>query len=153
PHRIANADLREDVLLRVWIASVGAGGVRHHGGIELLAEFAAHLGNAALGVFRKLQRLSAVLHGIDSFAGAVLEIAQHAFQLLLHLAQLLALFLAAFDGKMLALVRQARPARDQFAAAPGADGRESGRRPGLARSSAGAPGRRSPDSVPAFARS
>ena len=99
------------MLLRVRIAGIGPGGMRHHGGIELLAEFAAHLGNAALSVFRKLQRLRAVLHGIDGFAGPVLEIAQHAFQFLLHLAQLFTLFLAAFDGKMLAFTRHFQLAR------------------------------------------
>ena len=99
-------DLLDYMLLGVGIAGVGAGAVRHDGGIELLAEFAAHLGDAALGVFRQLQCLRAVLNRVHGLARAILEVAQHAVQLLLQLAHLLALLLAAFRREMIALARQ-----------------------------------------------
>ena len=143
----------------VLVAFVGAGGVGDHGGIELLAEFAAHLGDAALGVFGELQRLGAVLHRGNRLARLVFEVVQHALQLLLQLADLLALLLLALGLQggcacAPAPVR-ARPAglfRYRARATASAGGRGSGRRPGSATTAARAPSTRSARSGQAAAR-
>src|SRR5579863_5690361 len=72
--------------LGVRVALVGSGRVRDYGGVELLAEFAAQFGDAALGVFGKLLGGGAILDGVDGFAGVVFEVAQKSFELLLHFA-------------------------------------------------------------------
>src|SRR5271166_5836581 len=100
---IADGNVLNHMLLGVRIARVGTGSVRYDGGIELFAKFTAQLGDAALGVLRKLECLCAVLHRADRLARAVLEIAQQAFQLLLHLAHFVALFLTPLGGEMVAL--------------------------------------------------
>ena len=51
-HRVAFGDMLHQAGLGVRVAAIGAGRVRDHGGIELLAKFAAHFGDAAFGVFR-----------------------------------------------------------------------------------------------------
>src|ERR1700675_2481033 len=51
-HRVALGDVLHQAGLGVWVSAIGAGRVRYYGGIELLAKFAAHFGDAAFGVFR-----------------------------------------------------------------------------------------------------
>ncbi len=81
--------------LRVRIALIGSAGMRYHGGIELLAKFASQFSDSPLCIFRKHLRRGAILDSIHSLARVVFEIAQDAFQLLLHLADLgLLLFFA-----------------------------------------------------------
>ncbi len=82
---------------------VGAGGVGDDGLIELLAEFAAGLGDAALGLLAKLRGGGAILHGGDGLAGVVLEIAHEGVQLLLQVADFIALLLEAFGFEATAL--------------------------------------------------
>ena len=82
------------------IVAVGAGRVGNDGRMELLAEFTAQFGDATLGVFGKLLRGGAVLHGIDGFAGVVLEVAEESFEFLLHLADLGLLLFASFGGHL-----------------------------------------------------
>ena len=97
---IAFGDVLDQLRLGVRIALVGAGGVGDDGGIELLAEFAAQLGDAAFGVFGKLLRGGAILNGIDRFAGVIFEIAQQALELLFHLADFGLLVFLAFRGEL-----------------------------------------------------
>ena len=49
--RVALGDMLYQAGLGVWVSAIGAGGVGDDGGVELLAEFAAHFGDAAFGVF------------------------------------------------------------------------------------------------------
>jgi hypothetical protein len=49
--RVAFSDVLHQLRLGMGIALIGSGGVRDYGGVELLAEFAAEFGDAALGVF------------------------------------------------------------------------------------------------------
>ena len=50
--RVAFGDVLHQAGLGVGVAAIGAGRVRYYRGIELLAKFAAHFGDAALGFFR-----------------------------------------------------------------------------------------------------
>ncbi len=59
----------------------------------------------ALGVFGELQRLRSVLHSADRLARLVLEVVQHALQLLLQLADFFALLLLAFLRKVITFAR------------------------------------------------
>ena len=68
-------DVLDDLRLRVRIALIRAGRVRHDRGVKLLAKFAAQLGNAALGVFGELLCGGAILNGVDRFARVILEVA------------------------------------------------------------------------------
>src|SRR5579863_6092828 len=87
--------------LSVWIALIGSCGMRDDRSIELLPEFAAKLGDAALGVFGKLLRGSSILNGVDGLAGVILKIAEHAVELLLHVADFGLLFLFSFGSQAL----------------------------------------------------
>ncbi len=100
---VADRDALHDVRAGVLISGIGASGVGDDGGVELLAEFAAELGDAALGIFGELQGLGAVLHCVHGLARLVLEAVQQALKLLLHLADLLALFFLAFEREVAAL--------------------------------------------------
>ncbi len=51
-YRVAFADVLHQAGLGVGVSAIGAGRVRYYRGIELLAKFAAHFGDAALGIFR-----------------------------------------------------------------------------------------------------
>src|SRR5437899_12407663 len=83
---VALEHVLDDLRLGVRIALIRASRVRYDRRVELFAKFAAQLGNAALGVFRKLLCSRAILDGVDCFAGVILEVAQHALEFLLHLA-------------------------------------------------------------------
>ena len=87
--------------------------MRHDRGIELLAEFAAHLGDAALRVFGELQRLRPVLHRVHRLARLVFEVAQQAIDLLFQLAEFFALLFFALLFEMVALARQLLLSRAQ----------------------------------------
>ena len=82
-------------------------------GIELFAELAAQLHNPALRIFRKLLRRGAILHRIHFLARVIFEIAQQAFQLLLHLADFGLLLFASLCGQMRFLALQFLLARLQ----------------------------------------
>src|SRR5579863_4771895 len=98
---VALENMFYDLRLRVWIALIGSGGVGNDGSIELLTEFAAQLGDAALGVFGKLLRSSSILNGTDGLAGMILKIAKHAVELLLHVPDFRLLFLFSFGSQAL----------------------------------------------------
>src|SRR4029077_5853686 len=49
--RIAFSDVLDKARLSVRVSAIGAGRVCYYRGIELLAKFAAHFGDAAFGVF------------------------------------------------------------------------------------------------------
>src|SRR5437879_7077895 len=83
---VALEHVLDDLRLGMRIALIRASRVRYDRRVELFAKFAAQLGNAALGVFRKLLCSRAILDGVDCFAGVILEVAQHALEFLLHLA-------------------------------------------------------------------
>src|ERR1019366_10274982 len=51
-YRVAFGDVLDQAGLGVWVSAVGTGRVRYYRGIELLAKFAAHFSDAALGIFR-----------------------------------------------------------------------------------------------------
>ena len=51
-YRVAFGDVLHQAGLGVGVSAIGAGRVRDYRGIELLAKFAAHFGDAAFGVFR-----------------------------------------------------------------------------------------------------
>ena len=89
--------------LCVLVAAVGSGGVGDDGLIELLAEFAASLGDAALGFLAELLGGGAVLHGGDGLAGVVLEVAQERVELLLQITNLFALLFEALGFEAAAL--------------------------------------------------
>src|ERR1019366_1463870 len=80
-HSVAFGDVLHQAGLCVRVAAIGAGRVRDYGGIELLAKFAAHFGDAPFSVFRQLLRCGAVLHGVHRLARVVLEVAEQSFEL------------------------------------------------------------------------
>jgi len=104
------------MLLRVGVAGIGPGDVGHGGGVELLAEFPAQLGDAAFGILGQLQRLRPVLDCVEGLAGAEFEVAQQALQLLLQLAHLLVLLFASFGGELIAFAGDGLFAGAQFGA-------------------------------------
>ncbi len=80
---VSLGDAGDDVRAGVFVTAVGSGGVGDDGLIELLAELAAGLGDAALGFLAELLGGGAVLHGGDGLAGMVLEVAHQRVELLL----------------------------------------------------------------------
>ena len=86
--------------LGVRIATIRPGRVCHYCRVELLAEFTTQFRDPPLGIFGKLLRCCPFLNRIHRLAGMIFEIAQHAFQLLFHFADLRQLFLLAFHSQM-----------------------------------------------------
>src|SRR5437868_9931093 len=75
-HRVAFGYVFHERRLGVWIAAVRARGVGYHGRVELVAEFAAQVRDAALGVFGEFLRGRAVLDGVNGFARVILEVTE-----------------------------------------------------------------------------
>ena len=82
---VAFRDVLDQLRRGVGIVAVGAAGVGNDRGVELLAEFSAQFGDSPLRLFRDFLRGGAVLNGVDRLPRVILEVAQQAFQLLLHL--------------------------------------------------------------------
>ena len=97
---IAFRYMLDELRLGVGVSVIGTSRVGDDGGVELLAEFAAHFRDAALGVFRELLRGGAVLDCIDSLARVIFEVFEEAVELLLHLANLELLFAFALGGEL-----------------------------------------------------
>src|SRR5207244_12848806 len=80
--RVSFRDMLYHPRLSVGIALIGARAVRDYGRIELLAEIAAELGNAGLGMFRALLRRCRRLASIGRLARMIPNTAEPALQLL-----------------------------------------------------------------------
>ena len=74
--RVSFRDMFDDLRLGVGVALIGSGGVGYHCSVELLAEFAAEFGDAAVGFFGKLLGGDAVLYGAYCFAGVIFKVAE-----------------------------------------------------------------------------
>ena len=99
-YRVALGNMLYHLRLRIGITPVGPGGMRHHGGIELLAEFPPQLGNTPLGIFRQLLRCRPVLDGVDHLPRLILEIPQQGFEFFLHLFDLRLLLFPSLGGEV-----------------------------------------------------
>ena len=120
----------------VRVVAISSGGVRHNRLVELLAKFAARLGNAALGLAAQLERFGAILNGVDRFARMILEVAQTGSPACVPVR---GLFRAAPSAlrfpdagarrQLPARARPAAPARHPSPADRGAGGRGNGRHP------------------------
>jgi len=110
---IAFGNVLHQLRLGVGVAAVSSADVRDYGEIELLAESRRNWQCGAPASLEKLLRSSAILNGVDGFAGVIFEVAQEAFQLLLHLATLVCCSFFSFGGDLKFFVLDFLPARFQ----------------------------------------